>query len=110
MTRRLLAVSFALLLVGVAVGPALVAAAPSGFVNIPDEQITEDLPSDYSGDLRAADLRGSTLASSNASTTEVVVTTPDRAGQYLDGDGSVVGTGDVALVLRDDQAHGARTW
>lgn len=76
------------------------AAAPSGFVGVPSENVSEDLPSDYSGEINADDLRGDVMASEHASSMDVVVTTPDRASTYLDS-GSVVSGSGVAIVLRD---------
>jgi hypothetical protein len=83
------------------------AAAPSGMVGVPDDRITEDLPSDYSGRLRAADLRGEVMASEHASTLDVVVTTPSRAESYTEN-AQVVSSGEVALVLIDDSNSDGR--
>ena len=105
------AVSLANILLHSVTTPFLVgvgAAAPQGFVGVPDDRVTEDLPSDYSGSLRADDLRGRALASDHAASLDVVVTTPERADSYVDG--SVIGgeRTDVAIVLRDDVESGAR--
>ncbi|WP_336331132.1 hypothetical protein [Haloarcula sp. CGMCC 1.2071] len=83
-------------------------AAPSGMVGVPTEQVEEDLPSDYGGSLRASDLRGETLASNNASSLEVIVTTPERAESYLGPDSTVIGSGESALVLRDSVSESGR--
>lgn len=80
---------------------------PDGMVTLGADQITEDLPTGANVGISAADLEGAVYASDNASTLEVVLTTPDRAGKYLDN-GSVVSNDEVALVLRDDESHAGR--
>ena len=88
-----------------ATGPAL--AQSSGYVGIPDSNITEDLPSGSVVDLAPADLEGSVMASDHADSLQVVITTPERASDYVNG--SQVGGGDVALVFKDDSEHEGRT-
>ncbi|MBB6645072.1 MFS transporter [Halobellus ruber] len=86
-----------------------VAAAPSGMVTVPDGQITEDVPAGESVPISAADLEGSVLADDHADTLEVIVTTPERADdKYLADDANVIGSGEVAIVLRDTQSHDGR--
>lgn len=85
-------------------------AGPSGMVALGSDQISEDLPDGTDAPLRASDLEGAVYASDHADTLEVVVTTPDRAADYLDEDGSNVIAEDdeVAIVLRDDEVHDGR--
>ena len=91
-----------------AVGAISVSANPSGMVSIGDSQISEDLPDDHVG-LNASQLEGSVFASDHASSMEIVVTTPDRAGEYLDdSSGNVVSSSDSAIVISDDSNNGSR--
>ena len=88
-------------------------AAPSGFVGVPSDSISEDVRGNYNGDLSAANLTGEVLASSNASTTEVVVVSAERAPAYQNSQsdghsGSVIVEGDVGLVIRDDANQAGR--
>jgi len=86
-------------------------ATPSGFVTVPDANVHEDLPVDQSLPLSKEDLEGSVMVSDNASTTEIVVTTTERANGYLDnGSASRVGgnDGSIALVIQDDTNHAGR--
>ncbi|WP_049935339.1 serine-rich family protein [Haloplanus natans] len=83
------------------------AAGPSGFVTIPDANVHEDLPVDQSLPISKEDLEGSVMVSDNASTTEIVVTTSERAEGYLDN-GTSVGGGSLALVIQDDTNHAGR--
>jgi len=82
-------------------------ATPSGFVTIPDANVHEDLPVDQSLPISKEDLEGSVMVSDNASTTEIVVTTSERAAGYLDN-GTSVGGGSLALVIQDDTNHAGR--
>jgi len=82
-------------------------AQSSGFVGVPDSNVSEDLPADSNVALSASDLRGSVMASDHADSLQVVVTTPERATDYVNG--SRVGGGDVALVFKDDSVHDGRT-
>lgn len=82
-------------------------ATPSGFVTIPDANVHEDLPVDRSLSISKEDLEGSVMVSDNASTTEIVVTTSERAEGYLDN-GTSVGGGSLALVIQDDTNHAGR--
>ncbi|QLG62195.1 hypothetical protein [Halorarum salinum] len=111
--RQFATIVVALLLVGAPIGPAALVdtaaastAPPDGFVTLPDSNVHEDLPVGENASLRASDLEGSVMASDHASSLEVVVTTPDRATDYTNG--SVVGSGSVALVFRDDTEHEGR--
>jgi hypothetical protein len=88
-----------------AAAPAL--AQSSGYVGVPDSNVTEDLPAGASVELSASDLHGSVIASDHADSLQVVVTTPDRAADYVNG--SRVGSGDLALVFKDDSVHEGRT-
>jgi len=85
---------------------AAAASSQSGMVGIPDSNVTEDLPANGSAPISASDLVGSVMSSAHASSLEVVVTTPERASSYVNG--SRVGSGEVALVFRDDQNHDGR--
>ncbi|WP_435145932.1 hypothetical protein [Halobaculum sp. P14] len=100
-----------LLVATAALGPigfaASAAAAPDGFVTLPDSNVQEDLPVGTSASLRASDLEGSVMASSHASSLQVVVTTPDRASSYVNGT-TVGGGGGVALIFMDDTNHQGR--
>jgi hypothetical protein len=82
--------------------------APSGFVGVPNENISADMPDGESPPIPASDLEGEVMASQYASTLDVTLTTPERAEQLMAGDGTVVGNGDVALLLSDDTNHDAR--
>jgi hypothetical protein len=105
----LLAVVVVASVVAPAVGPVGEAsAAPSGFVTVPDSAIHSDLPVGADVGVTRADLEGSTMVSSHASTTEIVLTTPERAGAYLNDSATVVGSGEIALVISDDSAHEGR--
>jgi len=83
------------------------AAAPDGFVGVPDTNVEEDLPVGTNTSISAADLEGSVMASQNASSLQIVLTTPDRAEEYV---GSAVGGGGggIALVFQDDKSHAGR--
>ncbi|MFB6189680.1 MAG: hypothetical protein ABEI57_07325, partial [Halapricum sp.] len=106
-----MAVALSLLLVGTLVAPiafaGTAAAAPSGMVGVPDSNVSEDFPvgEAQNASLRASELEGSVMASSHASTLEVIVTTPDRARGYLNVSGDTAtlsGDRGIALVLRDE--------
>lgn len=109
--RRLTAAVFAVLVVVSGVGPGIVgvaSATPSGHVSVPAGNISDDLPSDYAGDLRASDLEGGTSTTAHADTLEIYVTTPSRAGAYLGQDAAAIGGSETVLVLRDSQNHAGR--
>lgn len=112
--RGVRAVVLALLVVGASLaGVAGVAAAGTsstsddGLVAVPDANIQADLPDGADVGLSVSDLEGATETSSHADTTEVVLTTPERAGDYV---GSTVGAdgGELALVIQDDANHDGR--
>ncbi len=119
MRSRAVAVLFALLLVAspisAVVAPSAVVGSasaqtgsPDGFVGLPDTNVQEDLPVGTNASLRAADLEGSVMTSSNASSLEVVVTTPERAEGYVNGSSVGGSASGIALVFQDDQAHAGR--
>ncbi|WP_245154572.1 hypothetical protein [Halorussus marinus] len=81
--------------------------APDGFVGVPDTNIVEDLPVTENRSLTASDLKGSVMASDNASSLQVIVTTPERAGEYVNSS-EVGASGDTALVFQDETNHAGR--
>lgn len=111
-SKQLLAALFASLMmvsmVGAAVAPAAAqTAGPEGMVALGNAQVSEDLPAGSDAPIRESDLEGAVYASNHADTLEVIVTTPERADQYLEN-GSVVSDDDVAIVLRDQEVHEGR--
>ena len=107
--KRTLAILLTVMLLVPGLAPVATAqSAPSGFVGVPNENISADMPDGESPPIPASDLEGDVLASQYASTLDVTLTTPERAEQLMAGDGTVVGNGDVALLLSDDTNHGAR--
>jgi len=82
------------------------ASPPPGFVNVPDANVESDLPPSTPMGEVASRMEGRVLASSNASTLDVIVTNPGRAKKYSDG--AVLGGGPIAIVLRDDVNHAGR--
>ncbi|WP_241432656.1 hypothetical protein [Haloarcula marismortui] len=76
-------------------------------VTIPDTNVVEDLPVGASSQLTRADLKGSVMASRDADSLQVIVTTPERASGYVNGS-RVSGSGDRALVFRDNSSHSGR--
>jgi len=114
MNSRTLTIVVALLLVvspiAGAAGPIGVASAQTqdGFVGLPDSNVQEDLPVGANSSLRASDLEGSVMASDYADSLEVVVTTPDRASEYVNGSRVGGGSTNVALVFQDDTEHAGR--
>jgi len=102
--ERAVNVLVAVLLVASLAGPfvATAAAVPSGMVTIPDANVSEDVPVGSDAPINASRLEGNVMASEHAETLRVVVTTPNRASDYLDN-GSVAGSsGSLTLVLKDD--------
>ncbi|EMA24642.1 hypothetical protein [Haloarcula argentinensis] len=90
------------------IGPASAqTGAPDGMVTIPDTNVVEDLPVGASSQLTKADLEGSVMASRDADSLQVIVTTPERASGYVNGS-RVSGSGDRALVFRDNSSHEGR--
>lgn len=112
MRERLVTLLVALVILSSVVGPIAlsqpVTAAPDGYVGLASSSVSTDLPSDSSVEITAADLQP--MTTDNASTTEVILTTPDRASDYLgpDASGVSLGNGDVAVVIRDETAHDGR--
>ncbi|WP_373190068.1 hypothetical protein [Halolamina sp.] len=109
----MVALALVALVIMSAVAPAFfagTAAANAGMVGLPDSNISEDLPSGAEVGVSAEDFRGSTMTTRHASTLEVVVTTPERADDYLANSSTVVGgsTGDLALVLQDSEHAAGR--
>ncbi|WP_276298798.1 hypothetical protein [Halorussus lipolyticus] len=83
---------------------------PPGFVSIPDQNVEQGTPASESFPYRAANMTdGDVLASAHASTTEVVLTTPEDAEQTLGPNTTVAdGLGNLAIVIRDDSVHEGR--
>jgi hypothetical protein len=114
MNSRTLTIAVALLLVVApiagAAGPIGVASAQTqdGFVGLPDSNVQEDLPVGANSSLRASDLEGSVMASDYADSLQVVVTTPDRASEYVNGSRVGGGGTNLALVFQDDTNHEGR--
>jgi hypothetical protein len=80
-----------------------VGAIPAGLVGVPSANVSQDFPAGSDPALTAADLEGSVMASQHAESLEVIVTTSDRASDYLDDDSALIGQSDgLAIVLRDD--------
>ncbi|WP_158855596.1 DUF4082 domain-containing protein [Halorhabdus sp. CUG00001] len=111
MTRNALALTF-VLVVSLVAGPLALAgptaATPQGFVGVPDGQITQDVPSGESIPLSASDLQGNVLIDSHADSTEVILTTPSRADEIMGSDSNVLGSGEMAIVIRDNQHDAGR--
>lgn len=92
-------------------------AQPDGFAAVPDTNVVEDMPvqANRGERLGASDLEGSVMASQDASSLDVIVTTKGRAQEYTNGNvpgqagspGSSSST-QLALVLQDDQSHAGR--
>jgi len=110
-TQRTSTILFVALLVLSVVAPfaapaAAASGAPDGMVGVPSDQISSDLPPQTPMGQVAERLEGEVQASAHASTLDVVVTNPGRAKKYTDG--TVVGGGPVAIVLRDEIHHAGR--
>jgi hypothetical protein len=113
---RVVALALAMALVVSAVAPfafaTTAAALPSGLVGVPDSNVSEDVPVGSTPRVRATELQGSVMASDHAETLEVVVTTPERARDYLAASGANVGgagESGLSLVLQDDVHSQGRT-
>ncbi len=89
------------------VGTVAAQSAPDGFVGVPDTNVVEDLPVGENRSLTEDDLEGSVMASDHASSLQVVVTTPERAEEYVNGS-RVGSSGDTALVFQDETNHEGR--
>jgi hypothetical protein len=108
--RHISTAIIAVVLVGAFVVSTVPASAiVSGMVGVPDANVSEDYPAGSTPPLGASELEGSVMASDHAETLEVIVTSPDRASDYLN-DSAVLsgGSSDVALVLRDDTHSAGR--
>jgi hypothetical protein len=112
----MVALALAMALVFSAVAPfafaTSAAALPSGLVGVPDSNVSEDVPVGSKPAVRATELQGSVMASEHAETLEVVITTPERARDYLAASGANVGgagESGLSLVLRDDVHSQGRT-
>jgi len=81
---------------------------PSGMSAVPDGNIDVDVPDGQTPAIPAESLRGATYAGSNASSMSVTVTTPDRAEDLVGSNANIIGAGDLALILGDDQHHAGR--
>jgi len=85
-----------------------VAAIPSGMTNVPNANVSEDLPVGANPSLSASELEGSVMTDAHAESLEVIVTTPGRAENYVGGR-EVASGGSLSIVLRDDvNAEGRR--
>lgn len=102
--ERAVNVLVAVLLVASLAGPFIgtAAAVPSGMVTIPDANVSEDVPVGSDPAINASRLEGNVMASEHAETLQVVVTTPDRASDYLDNGSAAGSSGSLTLVLEDD--------
>ncbi|MFD1600997.1 hypothetical protein ACFSBX_18850, partial [Halobellus rarus] len=94
---------------GVAISPAGAATSgPEGMLALGSAQVSEDVPEGADMPIRASDLEGAVYASDHADTLEVVLTTPERADEYLGPNASVLSDDEIAIVLRDDKVHDGR--
>lgn len=111
-TLQVIALAMALVIApvaGLATVPQTTVAAPPGFVGVPGENISSDLPpntpmAETADAIEAAGV----MTDGHADTLEVIVTNPGRAKTKYAG-GSLSGGGPVAIVLRDSQNHAGRT-
>ena len=108
MRQRTTALLVALTLVVASVAGATPALGQSGMTGVPDSNVTAEIPDGEDPPIPAEDLQGRIEASQHASTLEVTVTTPSHAEALLDDNATVVGTGDLALLLADDSNHDGR--
>lgn len=108
--KRILSVLLIVALVVSASGPVAVAQTdvPAGMVGVPNANISEDVPLDSSPPLSAIDLEGSVMTSDHAESLEVIVTTPDRASDYLDDGAELSGSQGLSLVLQDETHSAGR--
>ncbi|WP_338740387.1 hypothetical protein [Haloplanus salilacus] len=102
--KRILSVLLVIVLVVSSSGSVAVAQTdiPAGMVGVPDANVSEDVPLDSSPALRGSDLEGSVMASDHAESLEVIVTTPDRASDYLNTSTELTGSNGISLILQDD--------
>ncbi|WP_435099627.1 hypothetical protein [Halarchaeum sp. P4] len=103
----------ALLLVSAVGGVASVASAaespPSGMVSIPDEQISEDVPSGESIPVSASAFEdGRVLSSAHASSMSLTLTTAANADEVMGTDAVSLSGDEMVLVLSDDTNHEGR--
>jgi hypothetical protein len=108
--KRILSVLLIIALVVSSSGTVAVAQTdvPAGMVGVPDANVTEDVPLDSSPPLSASELEGSVLTSDHAESLEVIVTTPERASDYLDDGTELSGSKGLSLVLQDDTHSAGR--
>jgi hypothetical protein len=108
--KRILSVLLIIALVVSSSGSVAVAQTdvPAGMVGVPDANVTEDVPLDSSPPLSASELEGSVLTSDHAESLEVIVTTPERASDYLDDGTELSGSKGLSLVLQDDTHSAGR--
>ncbi|WP_050037921.1 MULTISPECIES: hypothetical protein [unclassified Haloarcula] len=90
------------------IGAVAADSGPSGMSAVPDGNIDVDVPDGQTPAIPAESLRGATYAGSNASSMSVTVTTPDRAEDLVGLNANLIGAGDLALILGDDQHHAGR--
>lgn len=113
-TRKFFAALIASLIVvsslgGVAIAPAdAQTSGTEGMLALGDAQVSEDVPADADLPIRASDLEGAVYASDHADTLEVVLTTPERAEEYMGENASVLADDEIAIVLRDDEVSDGR--
>ncbi|WP_144900893.1 hypothetical protein [Halobellus captivus] len=113
-SKRFIATLLASLIVvsslgGVAISPAgATNSGPAGMLALGDAQVSEDIAAGADVPIRASDLEGAIYASEHASTLEVVLTTPERADEYMGENASVLADDEIAIVLRDDEVHEGR--
>jgi len=93
---------------GVAIAPADAQTGTDGMLALGNAQVSEDLPADADVPIRASDLEGAVYASDHADTLEVVLTTPERAEEYMSANASVLADDEIAIVLRDDEVSDGR--
>jgi len=109
MKRILSTILVVVLVVSSSGGAVAVTDVPAGMVGVPDANISEDVPVDSSPPLQASELEGSVMTSDHAETLEVVVTTPDRASDYLEDGTELSGSKGLSLVLQDEVHSAGRT-
>ncbi|WP_058997744.1 hypothetical protein [Haloarcula sp. CBA1127] len=90
------------------IGAVAADSGPSGMSVVPDGNIDVDVPDGQTPAIPAESLRGATYTGSNASSMSVTVTTPDRAEDLVGSNANIIGAGDLALILGDDQHHAGR--
>ncbi|MDR5657285.1 surface glycoprotein [Halodesulfurarchaeum sp. HSR-GB] len=85
------------------------AAAPSGFVTVDDSQVYSDLPEQTPMGQSAQDIADAgVMSSAHPDSLEVVVTSPGRAKNKIDG-GEIHGSGPISIVITDDEHSEGRS-